>query len=185
MKLSGIILVLSAGIIAIAVGWIYQSQNKPSELRSELEIPVDIDYYLSKLKYRVMAKSGELDYELRSPYLQHFKRDDISRIDSPEIDIFRKDQHWRVAAKTAEMRHRQNILYLTDDVLMRRLGEKPMRLSSQLLRFESDNDLVVGERGVTITSKNSQIDADSAIFDLEKNIYSLTNTKAVYSNEES
>lgn len=185
MKLSSIILVLGAGVIAIAVGWIYQSQKKPIEIRADLEIPVDIDYYLSKVKYRVMAKSGKLDYELRSPFLQHFKQEDISRIDRPEIDIYRKDQHWQVEAKTAEMRHQQNTLYLIDNVLMQRQGEEPMQLSTQLLRFESDNDLVIGEQGVTITSKNTQIDADRAVFDLEKNVYSLTNTKAVYTNDKS
>ncbi len=185
MKLSSIVLVLGAGIAATAIGWIYQSQNKPDEIRSELEIPVDIDYYLSQVKYRAMAKSGALDYELRSPYLQHFKRDDISRVDTPAIDIYRSNQHWQVEAKTAEILHQQNILFLKGDVLMQRQGEEPMLLSTKLLRFESDNDLVVGDKGVTITRKNSKIDADKAVFDLEKNVFLLTNTKAIYYHEKS
>lgn len=185
MILSRIILVLGAGIVAIAVGWIFQSQNKSAEIRTELEIPVDIDYYLSRVTYRVMAKSGELDYELRSPYLQHFKRDDISRIDTPAIDIYRNNQHWQVEARTAEILHQQNILYFIDDVLMQRQGEEPMQLRTKLLRFESDNDLVIGEQGVTLTGKNTKIDADKAVFDLDKNVYSLTNTKAVYYHEKS
>ncbi len=185
MKLSGIILVLSAGIIAIAVGWIYQSQKKPAEARTELEIPVDIDYYLSKVTYRVMAKSGNLDYELRSPYLQHFKQEDISRIDLPEIDIFRNDQHWQVKAKTAEIRHQQNTLLLIDNVLMQRQGEEPLQLSAKLLRFESDNNLLIGDQGVTITGINTQIDAENAVFDLDKNIYRMTNTRAIYNHEKS
>lgn len=180
MKLSSIILVVSAGIIAIAVGWIYQSQTKPAETRTELEIPVDIDYYLSGVKYRVMAKSGELDYELRSPYLQHFKPGDISRIDTPEIDIFRKNQHWKIEAKTAEMLHQENTLYLIDKVLMQKQGEQPLQLTTELLRFESDSDRVIAEQAVQLIGKNTQIDADKALFELGKNIYTLTNTKAVY-----
>ncbi len=180
MKLSSIVLVLGAGIIAIVIGWIYQSQNKPAENRTELEIPIDIDYYLSQLTYRAMAKSGALDYELRSPYLRHYRRDDISRIDTPEIDIYRNDQHWQVEANTAEILHQENILYLKDDVLMQRQSGDAMQLRTKLLRFESDNDLIIGEQGVTITGKNTNIDADGAVFELDKNLYSLTNAKAVY-----
>ncbi len=151
MKLSSIILVVAAGVIAIAVGWIYQSQNKSTDTRAKLEIPVDIDYYLSKVKYRVMAKSGDLDYELRSPYLQHFKREDISRMDKPEINIYRNGQQWQVEANTAEMKHKINTLELIENVRLKNM--------------------------------KSRINADRALFDLNKNIYSLTNTRAVYTNE--
>lgn len=180
MKLSSIVLVVGAGIIAIAVGWIYQSQNKPVETRTELEIPVDIDYYLSGVKYRVMAKSGTLDYELRTPYLQHFKREDISRMDTPEIDIFRKNQHWQIEAKTAEIIHQENILYLIDNVVMQKQGQEPMQLSTEHLRFEANKDLMIAKQAVQLIGKNTRINADQAVFELDKNRYTLTNSIAVY-----
>lgn len=153
MRLSNVILVLIAGIIAIAVGWVYQSQDTIVEKRTELEIPVDIDYYLSKVKYRAMTESGELDYMLQSPYLQHFKQADISRLDKPKIDIYRNGLHWQAEANSAEMIHKLNSLHLIEDV--------------------------------RLTNQNSQIDADSAVFDLDRNIYSLTNTKTIFYNDKS
>ena len=151
MKLSGMFLILLAGLIAIAIGWMYQSQNKPLEIQSALEIPVDVDYYLEQFIYRVMNQSGSLDYVLRSPYLQHFKHEDISRIDAPTINIYR-NHDWQIAAKTAEMLHQQNSLNLIDDVLMQRQDGAFMQI----------------------------INADKAAFDLAENIYTLTNIRATY-----
>lgn len=153
MRFSSIVIVVAAGLIAIAVGWVYQSQTLTSVSKPELEIPVNIDYFLSQIKYRVMAKSGKLDYELRSPYLQHFKQQDISRLESPEIRIFRNQEPWQMQADSAELQHQENILEFVDNVRLQ--------------------------------GKNTDIRADKAIFDLDENIYRLTNTKAIYYNENS
>jgi len=156
MKLSSIIILLVAGVFAIAAGWIYQSQTSTSAVKPELEIPVDIDYYLSKVTYKVMNDEGNLDYRLRSPYLQHFKREDISRLDAPEIDIYRNNEHWRVKANSAEMRHEENILNLVNDVAMEKVGDRPVIIK-----------------------------ADKAVFDMNTNVYLLTNTKSIYYHESS
>lgn len=185
MKISSVFLLISAVAIAVAAGWIYQSQSKVSEIRAEIEIPVDIDYYLSTANFRIMNEEGILDYQLRTPYLQHFKGDDISKIDMPEIDIYRKNQHWQVVAQTAEMLHKLNTLKLIDDVLMERQGDDPIRFSAEIMHFESDLDLITSERRVRLVSKNSTIDADKAVFDLDKNIYRFSKTRAVYHNENS
>lgn len=146
-------IVVAAGLVAIAVGWVYQSQTLTSVSKPELEIPVDIDYFLSQVKYRVMAKSGKLDYELRSPFLQHFKQQDISRLETPEIRVFRNQYPWQMQANSAELLHQENILEFVDNVRLQ--------------------------------GKNTDIRADKAIFYLDENIYRLTNTKAIYYNENS
>ncbi len=156
MKLSGIVFVIMAGIVAIAAGWIYQSQTSTSISKPELDIPVDIDYYLSEVAYRAMDKNGQLNYELKTPYLQHFKHEDISRMDKPEMAIYRDDDLWQVQANSAEMLHQQNKVKLIDQVLMEKKGDKPVK-----------------------------INADKAVFDLDNNIYLLTNTRTIYYNENS
>jgi len=180
MKLSSLFLLIFAVVGGIAAGWVYQSQVKVSDARAEVEIPVDIDYYLSKVSYRVMNEAGVLDYHLRTPYLQHFRGDDISKIDMPEIDIFRSRDHWQVVAQTAEMHHKINILRFIDDVIMEKQGEEAVSLSAELMQFETDLDLVTSERQVRMLSKNAQINADKAVLDLDKNIYRFTNTRGIY-----
>jgi len=185
MKTSRLYLLIPAMVIAIAAGWIYQSKVGVKEPRTKLEIPVDIDYYLAEAKFRVMNQEGQLDYQMKTPYLQHIRGDDISEIDTPEIDIYRKNEHWQVTAQSARMMHKMNTLTLIDDVLMAKQGDKPMLFSAEIMHFESDLDLVTSERKVRMVSDKSSINADHAVFDLDKNIYRFTNTQAIYHNEKS
>ncbi|MCP4433160.1 MAG: LPS export ABC transporter periplasmic protein LptC [Gammaproteobacteria bacterium] len=180
MKLTTIILVLLSGIVAIAVGWVYQSRIQHTESRAELEIPLDIDYYLSGVTYRVMSKTGNLDYDLKSPYLVHYKHEDLSRIETPLMNIYRKDQHWHIQARVAELLHQSDTFNLIDNVIFERKGKNPITMNTALLSFDIDNDIVTGQNGVQVISDNARIDADSAIFNLDKNIYSMSKTIAVY-----
>lgn len=158
MKLSTVLLVFIAGIAAIAVGWIYQSKTEPDEATAELDIPIDIDYYLSGVRYRVMSSEGLLDYELRTPYLEHYIQGDISRITAPKMDIYRNNRHWRASAQMAELQHGNNILTMIDNVSFERSGEDDGR-----------------NLGV-----NAQIEAETAVFDLDNRIYTLEKTRAIY-----
>ena len=84
---------------AISVGWVYQSRSKLATVSPELEIPTDIDYFLAELKYQIIDKSGSLDYQLDSPYLEHFPRDDISLIQQPIINVYRETGDWNLRAQ--------------------------------------------------------------------------------------
>ena len=179
MKPSLFIFVVFAGIAAIAFGWIYQSKIEPAISTSDLEIPLDIDYYLAEFSYRVMSKTGSLEYDLRSPYLEHYKLEDLSRIEMPLMNIYRK-QHWHVQARAGELSHRREILNLIDDVVFERKGDNPIKMETTLMIFDPNKDTVTGRNGVQITSGKSKINANSAVFDLERNIYSLNETAAVY-----
>ena len=173
-------IVLFAGIAAIATGWIYQSKIQQTETSTELEIPLDIDYYLKGVSYRVMSKTGNLDYDLRSPYLVHYKQEDLSRIETPRMNIYRKDQHWHAQARSAELLHQSNTLNLIDNVSFKRTGEDPLTMNTALLSFDTNSDIVTGHNGVQIIVDKALIEADNAIFDLGKNIYSLNKTTAIY-----
>lgn len=179
MKPSIFIFVVFAGIAAIAVGWIYQSKIEPTISTRDLEIPLDIDYYLSDFNYRVMSKTGSLEYDLSSPYLEHYKVEDLSRIEAPLMNIYR-EQQWHVRARTGELLHRSDILNLKDDVVFERKGDNPLKMETALMIFDINGDTVTGRNGVKVTSGKSIIDANSAVFDLERNIYSLNETAAVY-----
>lgn len=180
MKLTTVLLVLFAGIAAIAAGWIYQSKVVTGDAEDELEIPLNIDYYLSGVRYRSLTKAGRLDYELRSPYLEHYKLEDISRLNSPALNIYRNGDHWQARSRMAELQHQDEILKLIDDVVLQRTGDEPIKMTTNLLSFDANNDKVVSKNGVLIVSDNSRINADSAVFDLDQNIYSLSRASAVY-----
>jgi hypothetical protein len=58
-----------ATVAAIAIGWLYEPKITIS--RPDLEIPTNIDYFLSGVQYKSMNDQGNLDFMMQSPYLEH------------------------------------------------------------------------------------------------------------------
>lgn len=183
MKPYYIIVVIVVILGAIAAGWVYESRSKLATAEPELEIPTDIDYFLAKVKYRIFNRTGALDYQLESPYMEHFPRDDISRIQQPIVDVYRKNGNWNIRAMKGELRHQQNVLLLSDNVVVKRLGPNPMQISSESMLFEPDRDRITSERKVVIESDNSRISGDMAVFDLHNQVYSMKHTRSIYNHE--
>jgi LPS export ABC transporter protein LptC len=185
MRPSIIVVVLIAGLIAIAAGWIYQSRSTSLAIRPALDIPSDIDYFMTDFTYRVIDETGNLDYQFQSRYLEHYTQDDISRIEAPVVLVYETNDDWRAEAVIGEMRHRSNTMQLSDNVVMQKMGGDPMLVRSESIIFEPDRDLFVADQGLVIESSNALIAADEAVFDLHNQVYKLKNTKAVYYDENS
>jgi len=183
MRLSILVVVLIAGLIAIAAGWIYQSRSTSLATRPALDIPPDIDYFMTDFTYRVFDETGNLDYQYRSRYLEHYTLDDISRIEAPVVLVYATNDHWRIEADIGEMYHRSNTMQLSDNVVMQKMGSDPMLVRSENILFEPDRDLFVADQGLVIESPNALIAADEAVFDLHNQVYKLKNIKAVYDDE--
>jgi len=175
-----IIMVFITVLGAIAVGWVYESRSKNNLVRAELEIPTDIDFFLSQLNYRVFNSSGGLDYQLQSPYLEHFIKNDISRIEQPIIQVYRDSGDWRVEALRGAILHRQEWVQLDNDVVMEKIGAESIRVRSDSIIFKPEQDQVTTKTTVIIESNGARITGDQAFFDLRNEVYSLTNTRAIY-----
>ena len=170
---------------AIAVGWVYESRSKNNIARAELEIPTDIDFFLSQLNYRVFNKSGNLDYQLQSPYLEHFIKDDISRIEQLMMRIYRESGNWLLKALRGNILHQQEWVQLDKDVVMQKMGAESIQVLSDSIIFKPDQDLVSSKSTVIIETERAKITGDQAIFDLRNEIYSLKNTRAIYYHADS
>jgi LPS export ABC transporter protein LptC len=179
-----IIALVIAILCAVAVGWVYQASSKNIAVKPEMEIPTDIDFFLSQMKFRVFNKTGSLDYQLKSRYLEHFIKGDISHIQQPKIRVYR-DLQWHAKAHTATLFHQQNSLQLNDNVVIDRLGARPLQIRSEHLLFEPDRDLISGKEGIEIESENAITTATEAVFDLHNKVHSLKNTKTIFHHENS
>ena len=84
---------IALGIGAIAFGWIYESHLRAKVERTALIIPDNIDYYLSNFRYRSMNVDGTVDFEFKSPRLEHHLGTDVSNIEVPSLQIFRNTDH--------------------------------------------------------------------------------------------
>ena len=185
MKPLTLLAIVFAVLAAIAVGWVYESSSKKALVRAELEIPTDIDFFMSQMSYRVFDKSGNLDYRLQSPYLEHFIRDDISRVQQPMIWVFRDAAQWQLEAGSGDILHQQEWLQFDGSVVLQRLGANAIQVRSESMLFKPRQDLLTIESSVIIESDGATISGDNAVFDLGNEVYSLKNTKAIYYNADS
>jgi len=180
MKTRVLVFIFIFGIGAVAVGWIYESQVRSKVETAELMIPNNIDYFLTNLNYRVMTPAGSVDYEFNSRRLEHYPGTDISRIETPSLQIYRAADHWQVDALQGEFEHNDNLLRLRHQVVMQKAGADPIEMRTESIRFEPDQDLVSSEASVVMRTKQARIEAEQAIFDLAGKVYRLTKTRAVY-----
>jgi LPS export ABC transporter protein LptC len=179
------VIIFIAVLGAAAIGWFYESRSKDNLVGPDLEIPTDIDFFLSQMNYRVFNKSGDLDYQLQSPYLEHFIKDDISRIEQPMIRVYRDSGDWQVKALRGDILHQQEWLRLDNNVVMQKLGGDAIQFRSESMLFKPEQDQVISETMVIIESGRAKISGDKAVFDLSNKVYSLKNTRAIYYHEES
>lgn len=180
MKLRILVFVFVLGIGAIAAGWIYETRFRPITERADLIIPDNIDYYLTNLHYRSMNTDGNVDYEFKSPRLEHYLRTDVSIIEIPSVQIFRDRDQWQVDANNGEFEHQVNVLHLQESVVMQRKGDNPLRINTESISFEPDRDLVISDTRILMYSDQATIEAEQAVFDLGGKVYRFNNTRATY-----
>ena len=180
-----LIMLIIAVLGAVAVGWVYEASSKDTLVRPELEIPTDIDFFLSQMNFRVFDNTGSLNYQLQSAYLEHFIKDDISHIEQPVIRVYRESGDWQVEALSGNILHQLEWLQLEKNVLLQKLGANPLRIRSENLVFKPDEDLLIIDSRVVIESDSAKISGDNAVFNLGNESYSLKNTRATYYHAES
>ena len=178
-----LIFVLILGLMAVAVGWIYESRLRSKVETAALEIPDNIDYFLTNLNYRAVDADGALDYEFSSPRLEHRPLNDVSLIDTPALYIYRENDRWRVDALQGELQHASNLMWLRRQVIMQKTGESPFAITTESIQFDSERDLVRSETSLLMQTPQARIEAASAIFDLAGKVYRLSRARAVYDDE--
>ncbi len=183
MKSRLAILIAVLGVGAVLIGWVYESRLRPEVESRELVVPDDIDYFLANLVFRAIDADGNLEYEFHSPRLDHFPLDDLSRVETPSLQIYGQRDGWQVDAREGEFRHADNLLYLRREVVMERGGAEPLRLSTENMLFEPDRDFVSTQTDVVIETRNGRIEAARVSFDLAAGIYRFTRSSATYGND--
>ena len=185
MKSRVFIFVIIFGFGAIAVGWVYETSLRPDEKKASLVFPDDIDYFLTNLRYRALKADGKLDFQFRSPRLEHFPRNDISSIEEPSMQIYNDIDPWQIDALTGEYRHGNNRRQGNQQVVMQKQGPSPMQVYTESISFEPDRDLVSTDSEILMVSPQARIRAERAEFDLARKVYRFSKARAVYSHEDS
>ncbi len=170
---------------AVSLGWFFEP--RPAELlpRSPLQVPDDIDYYLANFSFRALDENGLPHYELQSPYLEHYIREDVSQIQQPYI-IYQGDPHrWRASAEQGSLMHQQEMLQLTRQVDLTRISEEqPLQLTTEVMILETRKDLIEMPEALTLVTDTMSLQADNGSLDMNKNYYQFNRVKATHHKRE-
>jgi LPS export ABC transporter protein LptC len=184
MKSRLFLLIIFLGFGAVAIGWVYESNLRPTQEKTSLLFPDDIDYFLTNMRYRELNAAGELDFEFYTPRLEHYPLDDISNIELPSMQIVTDTGPWQVDAVTGEFRHQDNLLHLRQQVVMLKQGDAPMQVYTESISFAPDKQLVRADSEILMLNGQARIRAQSAEFDLAEKVYRFDQTLSVYRDED-
>ncbi len=180
MKRSRRLLLYALLAIAALIAGRYIETPSPIAVKPREKPPDNIDFYLSGVDYRAMDRQGQLRYRLRSPLLEHYRREDVSRVQRPDIEYRLPGKRWRLAARQGEMQHRQKRLLLQRGVRLRREGSRPMQLDTGQLELQTETRIVRLPEALRLESPGLQLEADSAVLQLDRGRYRFQRVRAVH-----
>jgi LPS export ABC transporter protein LptC len=174
---------LLALLVAAIAGWIFDREGQ-QEVEAELEIPDNIDYYLVEARWRSFDPDGALNFELNTPHLEHFVKDDTSIVLEPEIRYIAGATSWNMRAQRGKMLHQQDAIELTNSVrIQRETADDPMQLSSEHLRLESLNEVVFFDHPLTLQSPRLRLNAQSAVLRIERGLHEFRGVRVIYHDQ--
>ena len=180
MKSSTLLIAIIFISAALGIGWFFDNRL-PKITTNTLEVPDNIDYYLSNLKYRSMNQQGTLHYLLETPYLEHFILQDTSHLQQPNMQFYGDNSTWYIQAETGKLQHKEEQFTLLNQVqLTRNSPQQPMQLTTQLMILQAHNNLIEIPRSMLVTADKLNLQAASAVLDLNQNRYQFKHVKATY-----
>ena len=180
MKRSRRLLLYALLAIAALIAGRFVETPSPIVIKPREKPPDNIDFYLSGVDYRAMDRDGRLRYRLRSPLLEHYLREDISRVQQPAIEYRLPGKRWRLAARQGEMQHRQDRLLLQQGVRLQREGRRPMQLDTERLELQTEARIARLPESLRLESPGLQLEADSAVLQLGEGRYRFQRVRAVH-----
>lgn len=181
MKTRFAFLVIAGTLVALGLGWFFDNKEVIST-ESSLEVPDNIDYYLSRVNFLAYNDQGVTRFRLQTPYLEHNIREDTSQLTQPTLDYHVDSAQWKLTANKGSFQHEPEIFQLQDQARISRLNADPFVLNSELLIFETQTERLSVPQALNINSPTLNLSAQSAILDLKTSRYQFNRVVATYEN---
>ncbi len=170
-------LVLFAAAIS---GWLIE-RKPPSQTAKLLEIPDNIDYYLADLRWQVFHRDGRPLYQIKSHYLEHYVREDISLMQQPDLYYFSNSADWSITSGLGRLRHEDNILEFEEQVRLSQLSDQePMQVTTEKVVFESQSEIIRFPGVLALTSSRLRLNAVSGEFNFKLGHHQFNQVNAIY-----
>lgn len=180
MKSSYLLITIMFISAALGIGWFFDNRL-PKIAINTLEVPDNIDYYLSNLKYRSMNQQGSLHYQLKTPYLEHYIQQDTSHLQQPNLQFYGDNSTWFIQAETGRLQHKEEQFTLLKQVELKRDSpQQPMLLTTDLMVLQARDNLIQIPQSMTLIASNLKLQAKSAVLDMNKNSYQFEQVNATF-----
>ncbi len=117
----------------------------------------DIDFYVINPRSQQFEVDGKLSYEMQANKLEHDKRSDITRLDQPDMLLYRgQELPWHVQSLTGEVLPGGSQVELIDQVRVQRTDAKgrPTLLTTTRLSVFPDKEYAQTSQAVRIEAAN-------------------------------
>jgi len=170
-------------VVAVVAGWFFDRKNLPI-VQNPLQIPDNIDYYLTEVKIKTFDQQGSPSYQLNSPYLEHFVREDISIIQQPDIRYFDTNADWIITADQGKLMHKSETVELHRKASIQRNQIRgSMHLTSEQMIFNPDQETVKLPVALRMQNENLDLKAQSAMLDMKNEHHVFQGVNATYRTE--
>lgn len=119
------------------------------------------DYFMRHFKAELHGDNGRLSHRLEADYLAHFAEDGHSLLEYPRIVILdnRGQPKWRLSAKRGTIERGSQQIDLAGDVMLVREQASPVRLTTESLRLQPEQQFAETRSRLTVTDGQSTLTA--------------------------
>jgi len=156
----------------------------PEQLRIEV-IPENIDTYLQQASIESYDEQGQLSYRIVSPLIEHWQHQDVSTLQTPEVEWYQERGSAWVEAQTGTLQHEHDELLLEGDVyvLQSRADADPMTLETDWMRMHLKDESAYAEQTLA-QSAQWQTHASRLKARFDRGHYELEQVRSYYENSE-
>lgn len=154
--------------LSAALSWWFVSSldyKSPETPIIDLQNP---DYFMHGVRTTVMNPDGTPKQELYARFLAHYKHQNRTQLDDPDLILHRKDGSvWKLSAKQGMVYENDRKIFLQGSVKISKSGASGLTIDAQDMTIFPDKHTAQTNKPVVISSKDSSVRANSMHADLK------------------
>ena len=178
-------LLLLTGCVAI-VFLLRDTDEASTDAPSEIFFSEEPDLFMEDAIVTQYQNDGSLKYELVSNRIRHFEDRNLTRLDSPDLQMYQTDNPpWSARADEGEIKYqpargniKEEVIYLHQNVYLEQArGERFISLTSEDLTIYPERQYAETDQAVMIDTNAGRTKAVGLAADLERSVLELSSNE--------
>jgi LPS export ABC transporter protein LptC len=152
-------------LVIIALIGIWAVLEAPDEVPVVARDPHYVDAYVKDFTMVSLDENGRPFYTLTAALMEHYNDTGESEITEPVFNIDRADDAWVVSARRGTIDDENIWVTLNDDVVMlQKNAEKPLKLITSKMRFNTRTQIAESDKRVDITQGELSLKSNGMVY---------------------